>query len=181
MPNAFAVFFIFSCEKLLNLLGFARGQNYPPFFQGFFTDMAHPFQDSVKKVLLVEDDLELLTELQDFLMSHGQFDVIARENGIEALETLKKNPRIDIIVSDYLMVGKGSDLAKAAVEMGVPVIIITGNYDEAVKALKLYSLKVPVLKKPFNPFKLAELIDHYLSGKPVSNSPVLAAWWNDMN
>jgi hypothetical protein len=78
------------------------------------------------------------------------------------------------------MVGKGSDLAKAAVAMGIPVIIITGNYEEAVKALKLYSLKVPVLKKPFNPFKLIELIDHYLNGTPLSGSPVLAAWWDDL-
>lgn len=142
--------------------------------------MAHPFQNSVKKILLVEDDLELLTELQDFLMNTGQYDVVARENGIDALDTLKKNPRIDIIVSDYLMVGKGSDLAKAAVSLGVPVVIITGNYEEAVKALKLYSLKVPVLKKPFNPYKLVELLEYYLSGKPLANSPVLAAWWDDM-
>src|SRR5690606_38937298 len=131
--------------------------------------MGHPFANSVKKILLVEDDLELLTELQDFLTHTAKFDVIARENGIDALETLKKNPRIDIIVSDYLMVGKGSDLAKEAVGLGIPVVIITGNYEEAVKALKLYSLKVPVLKKPFNPYRLAELIDHYLSGKPISN------------
>lgn len=141
---------------------------------------AHPFQNSAKKILLVEDDLELLTELQDFLSSNGRFDVIARENGVEALETLKKNPRIDLIVSDYLMVGKGSDLAKEAVSLGVPVIIITGNYEEAVKALKLYSLKVPVLKKPFNPFKLMELIEHYLDGKPTNGTPVLAAWWDDL-
>ena len=31
----------------------------------------HPFQNSSKKILLVEDDLELLTELQDFLSSNG--------------------------------------------------------------------------------------------------------------
>lgn len=142
--------------------------------------MPHPFQNSAKKILLVEDDLELLTELQDFLMSTNRFDVIARENGIDAMETLKKEPRIDLIVSDYLMVGKGSDLARAAIGHGIPVIIITGNYEEAVKALKGYSLKVPVLKKPFNPYKLVELMDHYLSGKAISGAPVLAAWWDDL-
>lgn len=139
----------------------------------------HPFQNDLKQILLVEDDMELLTELQDFLMSTGKFDVVARENGIDALEVLKKNPRIDMIVSDYLMVGKGSDLAREAVKIGIPVIIITGNFEEAVKALRLYSLKVPVLKKPFNPYKLVELIDHYLRGGPITSSPVMAAWWDE--
>ena len=140
----------------------------------------HPFQNQTKRILLVEDDLELLTELQDFLFETGRFDVVARENGIDALEVLKKNPRIDLIVSDYLMVGKGSDLARAAVEIGIPVIIITGNYEEAVKALRGYSLKVPVLKKPFNSHKLVEMLDHYLFGKPLNGSPVISAWWDDL-
>ncbi len=139
----------------------------------------HPFQSQLKQVLLVEDDLELLTELQDFLFSTGKFDVIARENGIDALEVLRKYPRIDMIVSDYLMVGKGSDLARQAVKTGIPVIIITGNFEEAVKALRGYSLKVPVVKKPFDPYKLVELMDHYLGGQPLKNSPVMAAWWEE--
>lgn len=142
--------------------------------------LGHPFQNQTKRILLVEDDLELLTELQDFLFETGRFDVVARESGLDALEALKKNPRIDLIVSDYLMVGKGSDLARAAVEIGIPVIIITGNYEEAVNALRGYALKVPVIKKPFNPYKLVEMLDHYLSGKPLHSSPVLSAWWDDL-
>lgn len=140
----------------------------------------HPFQNSTKRILLVEDDLELLTELQDLLFETGRYDVVARESGIDALEVIKKNPRIDLIISDYLMVGKGSDLARVAVEFGIPVIIITGNYEEAIKALRGYSLKVPVLKKPFNPYKLIEMLDHYLHGQPLNGSPVISAWWDDL-
>ena len=93
---------------------------------------------------------------------------------------LTEDPRIDVIVSDYLMVGKGSDLARAAISHGIPTIMITGNYEEAVKALKSYSLKVPILKKPFNPFKLVELIQHYTEGKPIGSLPFLSVWWDDM-
>ncbi len=128
----------------------------------------------------MEDDLDLLTGLQDLLFNTERYDIVAREDGFSAIEVLKKNPRVDLILSDYMMVGKGSDLARAAVEFGIPVIIITGNYEEAVQALKSYSLKVPVIKKPFDPPKLIELLDHYLFGKPLGGSPIISAWWDDL-
>lgn len=140
----------------------------------------HPFSSPIKRVLLVEDDRELLEELTDFLKSVEKYEVVPMPNGLEALDYLAKNPRVDIIVSDYLMIGKGSDLARAAISHGIPTVIITGNYEEAVKALKSYSLKIPVLKKPFSPFKLVELIEYYTEGKPASGTPVLAAWWDDL-
>lgn len=140
----------------------------------------HPFSSSIKRILLVEDDTELLDELNDFLTSTGKYEVTTKQNGLLALDYLSENPRVDAIVSDYLMIGKGSDLAKAAMTYGIPTIIITGNFEEAVKALKSYSLKIPVLKKPFDPFKLVQLIEYYTEGKPASGTPVLAAWWDDL-
>lgn len=141
----------------------------------------HPFSNPTKRVLLVEDDTDLLDELAEYLRSTQRFVVETKDNGIDAIQYLSAQSRVDIIISDYLMVGKGSDLAKAAMQHGIPVIIITGNHEECVRALKFYSLKVPILKKPFHPGKLEELIDHYTLGTPIKKPPVVAVWWNDMD
>lgn len=139
----------------------------------------HPFLDTVKKILWVEDDPKFRAEMTTFLERSGRFEIIARENGFTALEYLIGNPRVDLILSDHRMVARGSELARAAVKFGIPIIIVTGNFEEAVRALRVYAMKIPVLKKPFPPEKLLELIEHYLHGRPLSGSPVLSAWWED--
>ena len=139
----------------------------------------HPFTSAVKKILWVEADPKFRVELATFLRNTGRLEVSACESGFRALEALRENPRVDLILSDHRMVARGSELAQAAITYGIPIIILTGNFEEAVRALRVYAMKIPVLKKPFSPTKLLELIDHYLHGRPLSGSPVLSAWWDE--
>ena len=46
---------------------------------------------SKTKLLLVEDSKIILVELKKFLAATGLFDILVAENGIKALEELKKN------------------------------------------------------------------------------------------
>jgi CheY-like chemotaxis protein len=141
----------------------------------------HPFLDSKKKILWVEEDPKYRSDIAVFLEQKGRYEVIARENGFTALEYLRENPRVDLILSDHRMVARGSELARAAIKYGIPIIILTGNFEEAVAALRVYAMKIPVLKKPISPSKLLELLEHYLNGKPLTESPVLSAWWDEQN
>lgn len=139
----------------------------------------HPFLNSQKKILWVEENPAYRAEVVAFLEGTGRFEVIARENRFLALEALRENPRVDLILCDHLMVARGSELARTAIKFGIPIIILTGNFEEAVRALRTYAMKIPVLKKPFELPRLLELIDHYLLGRPLSSSPVLSAWWTE--
>jgi len=139
----------------------------------------HPFLNSVRKILWVDEDPKYRAEITVYLENTGRFEVTARENAFRAVEALRENPRIDLILSDHRMVERGSELARAALRIGIPIVIVTGNFADAVRALRVYAMKIPVLKKPFAPGKLVELIDHYLYGRPLSGAPVLSAWWED--
>lgn len=83
-----------------------------------------------KRVLIVEDETELLTILQ-IRLSHCQFEVFAASNGTDGLELARKiDP--DIILLDIMMPGidgftilreiKGSEAT-----CDIPVIIVTAR------------------------------------------------------
>lgn len=139
----------------------------------------HPFLSNVRKILWVDEDPKYRAEITVYLEKTGRFEVISRANAFRAVEALRENPRIDLILTDHRMVERGSELARAALRIGIPVVIVTGNFADAVRALRIYAMKIPVLKKPFAPAKLVELIDHYLHGRPLSGAPVLSAWWEE--
>lgn len=54
------------------------------------------------KVLIVDDDIRNIFALTSVLKSHGM-EVIYAENGIEGIETLKKNPDLHLILMDTMM------------------------------------------------------------------------------
>ena len=114
-----------------------------------------------KLILLVEDDEDLRKCIKEAILDEGTYEVIDLENGIKALEWLGLNPKPSIIITDHMMLGKGADLARAANRLSLNTIIITGNHDSALAALRSYNLRVPVIKKPFDIFKLLSMVDKY--------------------
>ncbi|MRX10101.1 PAS domain S-box protein [Pseudoduganella sp. FT25W] len=67
-----------------------------------------------EQVLLVDDQPEVL-ETAISLFSHLGYEVLAADNGEQALETLRSNPGIAILFSDVVMPGmSGVELGKAA-------------------------------------------------------------------
>lgn len=139
----------------------------------------HPFLNSRKKILWIEDEPQYRAEVAIYLESTGRLEVISRENAIRAVEALRDNPRIDLILSDHKMVPRGGELVRAAIQFGIPLVVLTGSFKEAVGVLQSYTMKIPILRKPFALSRLLEVIEHHLFGHSTSNSPVLSAWWNE--
>ncbi|MBM2811787.1 MAG: zraR 7 [Chloroflexi bacterium] len=55
------------------------------------------------RVLVVDDEVELMSALCETLAGHG-YDVVGRSSGREALEVLKEQD-VDLLLSDLMMPG----------------------------------------------------------------------------
>lgn len=84
-----------------------------------------------KTILLVDDDERNLYSLSEVLNKYGIQSILA-ESGIKALEILKNNKEIDLILMDMMMPGMDGDEAISRIrfmERGehLPVIFLTAN------------------------------------------------------
>jgi len=55
-----------------------------------------------KRILVADDDVRNVFALASVLESHGM-DVIFAENGLEAVNNLKANPDVDLVLMDIMM------------------------------------------------------------------------------
>ena len=84
-------------------------------------------------ILVVEDDEEMRSLLQDFLKDEG-YESDSADNGSEAVRKLTEQP-FDLIITDIRMPGlTGLDILAAVkkLEPEVPVIVITAFWGEDV-------------------------------------------------
>jgi CheY-like chemotaxis protein len=96
------------------------------------------------QVLLVEDN-SATKELVEGCLSRftaASFEIYGRENGQQALVELERNPKIDIVLTDYLLTGmNGLEVAREikAKKFDVPIVFLTVNKDVAlaVEVMKL--------------------------------------------
>ena len=108
-------------------------------------------EESLKKILLVEDDPNFGTVLREYLSING-YDVIHAKNGMEGFEKFKKDD-YDLCILDVMMPYKdGFTLAKEIREKNqdVPIIFLTAK---AMKEDVLKGYKVGAddyLNKPFD-------------------------------
>ncbi|MBS1961875.1 MAG: hypothetical protein JST04_06650 [Bdellovibrionales bacterium] len=143
------------------------------------TASGHPFIDPVKTLLWIEPDEKFRAHVKTHLEQTGRFRLLANGDEATAHATLRANPRIDLILSDHRAILGNEAIASTALRMGIPIIIVTDTFSEAVRALRYYAMKIPVVKKPIAVEKILALIDHILNGRPLPASPVLAAWWGE--
>ena len=96
---------------------------------------------SMKKILLVEDDPNLGMLLQDYLQLKGKFDVVLCKDGDEGLREFTKQD-YDLLILDVMMPKKdGFTLGKEIRKMnaGVPIIFATakGMIEDKTQAFNL--------------------------------------------
>jgi CheY-like chemotaxis protein len=89
-------------------------------------------------VLVVEDDIDVREALVFFLEAEG-YDVVEAGHGAEALERLKEDPGIGLILLDLMMpVMNGWEFRAAQIKdpnlAAIPVVIITADHSAAKKA-----------------------------------------------
>ena len=107
------------------------------------------------KILIAEDDRNILAGLIDMLKMDGYSTVIARD-GEAALKQVKdRNP--DLLILDVMLPKmSGFEVCKKLKELGssIPIIILSAKGDEADKVLGLELGADDYVTKPFSPREL---------------------------
>ena len=116
-----------------------------------------------KKVLLVEDSPTMRRIILNSLVRIGFNNVIEAENGADALEKLKEQKTVDLILTDWNMPEMNGEefvrnLRSNASYKNIPVLMITtrGMKDDVLTAIKLGVNGYIV--KPFTPDMLQKKI-----------------------
>lgn len=116
--------------------------------------------NSMKTILLVDDELEILKSLGEILTRFG-YQVIAKQSAQEALASVKDGANIDLVITDYRMPGMdGLEFLNALRQMdpSVPVIMLTA-YGAVESYLKSLSLGVfEYVNKPIKAKDLGRIV-----------------------
>ncbi|HEX4650714.1 MAG TPA: response regulator [Granulicella sp.] len=110
-------------------------------------------------MVVVDDDAKMRESLESLLQS-AEFSVAVFASAEETLQSLIL-AEANCLVSDIRMPGMhGLDLQRRVKRdfPSLPVILITGNYDEQVEARALADGAVKLLYKPFDPSDLVSTI-----------------------
>ncbi len=107
-----------------------------------------------KRILLVDDEPEILEISRDYLKASG-FDVVTARDGALGLSAARRE-KPDLIVLDLMMPEMdGLDLCRAIRrESNVPIIMLTARVDEADKLVGLEIGADDYMTKPFSPREL---------------------------
>jgi DNA-binding response OmpR family regulator/two-component sensor histidine kinase len=121
------------------------------------------------RILIVEDDFQLLQLLQNLLAEY--YEVVTAENGQTALEYLKQK-RIDLVVSDVMMpVMDGLTLCKTIkselVTSHIPVILLTARAGNEPLIEGLETGADGYITKPFHPKHLQLSIEKLLTTRQL--------------
>lgn len=115
------------------------------------------------RILVVDDDRLVLTNTVAMLEDLGH-SVIAVESAKQGLEAARRDPAIDLVITDEIMPKmSGSQMAGRMLETRpcLPIGVVTGYADLADQGRRL-SLGLPRLGKPFTQEALAAFVDQLM-------------------
>jgi len=115
---------------------------------------AAPPQASRPRVLVVEDDADVLHMIATLLKP--TYDVVLATDGMQALETLRRGPLPDLVVTDVMMPRMdGLELANAMKHeprmARIPVLMLTAKTDPRAVISGINAGARHYLTKPFKP------------------------------
>jgi len=115
-------------------------------------------QQTLRKLLVIDDDVRLLASYRDLLMPYG-FEVLTAEDGEKAINIAQENPDIMLVILDVVMPRMdGREWLRwyRSMRRESPVIVITGYKFDERDAQDAELRPAVVLEKPFH---VAELLD----------------------
>ncbi len=118
------------------------------------------FENGKKKVLIVDDDAEIVELIADVLVRDGRFEVKTASSGYEAgIMTHQFNP--DLIILDYMLPDINGNIVCKTIKSNpdfaaTRIIIVSGVVNQSEIEDLLRAGAEDFMKKPFN---IAELID----------------------
>ncbi len=128
----------------------------------------------MKKILIVDDELNMRLVLQAMLKKEG-YEILLASDGMEALSVLKQND-VSVVISDLKMPRMdGMELLEKATQLwpSTPIIIITahGTIATAVDALKKGAFDY--ITKPFEQDELKSVIDKAVKTSTLNEEEVI--------
>lgn len=119
-----------------------------------------------KQILIIDDELSIL-KLLNFILSK-EYDLVVKQNGVDAMKWLENGNNPSLIISDLQMPYlNGESLIRNLKISGfyrdTPLILLSGadDLESIVKEMSFQADKV--FKKPFNPTKLKAFIKEALT------------------
>lgn len=105
-------------------------------------------------ILVVDDEKEIRELIEIYLKNEG-YNVITVEDGLQALEVLKKN-KIHLIILDIMLPNiDGIQTCKRVREcLDVPIIMLSAKREDNDKILGIITGADDYVTKPFNPLEL---------------------------
>lgn len=121
--------------------------------------------NNTTKLLIIDDNKEILDALYDFL-SKKSYNIVSASNGLEGLKLIEnERQRFDLVITDLIMPDISGVALISIIKKKYPdirVIAITG-WGEHPEALATEAEADYVLEKPFELSELEKLIKKLLS------------------
>ena len=117
-----------------------------------------------RSILVVDDDVEILTTIRRFLLKEG-YEVVCCESGKLALEELEHEKKFSLLLLDLLLPDiTGPEIIRWMQEHGidVPVLLVTAYTDSELMDQALQYGVCAVIKKPFMPEDLISAIERLI-------------------
>ncbi len=107
-----------------------------------------------KKILLIDDEPEILEICRDYLKASG-YDVVTAKDGVQGLAAARRE-KPDLVVLDLMLPEmNGLDVCRAIRrESDVPIIMLTARVEEMDKLIGLEIGADDYMTKPFSPREL---------------------------
>ena len=123
------------------------------------------------KILIIDDDVELVTLLVDYFTLEG-FEATPAHSGTEGLQALE-NKEFDLIILDVMMPGISGveTLQRIREKWRTPVLMLTARGDPVDRILGLELGADDYIAKPFNPRELLARIHAVLRRRPRADEP----------
>ena len=122
-----------------------------------------------KKVLIVDDDVEIVELMVDVLVRDGRFDIETAASGYDAgIQTQMFRP--DLILLDYMLPDVNGNVVCQTIRKNpefesIKIIIVSGVIKQDEIDLLLKSGAEDFIKKPFNIIELTDKIANVLQMK----------------
>jgi len=121
----------------------------------------------LKKVIYIAEDYELQQKLYAALLDK-HYNLLFAKNGKELIEIIEKYGNPNLVILDVgmpVMDGRETlaELKKKRSFKGVPVVLISGEYDLDAIQRKYKRMVIEVVRKPFDIMRFEEMIFKHLT------------------